>query len=535
MKKALLLIFLSFAISSCLRKEKYSNVEIEGSDVGFAIPIANSKMTVEDIAYNIHGSNDLFTAGSDGSIIFVYHDTLQFPRSEELIKIPNQPAYQKSYGFNNAPPLPLEGQTFEEEYQDNFTFLFENDAYIEYANLKAGYLNLMLQTELKHDLEVTVVLNSLVKNGVPYSKTFPMEYSGRSPTVIGDIVDLKGYQLMLKHGNNNNTFNYTIHLKATASGRDQFLEDIDFKLNFEQLHYSLMYGNPGEVSVNNETSQLDIKLFQAPIEGDIYLDDPRINFTLANSFGMPVSLNIDHVISNNYLNNESVTLSAPFIPGPNNLNYPRYSQRGAFAKTLYEAHKYNSNVRDIFNTSPSEIDYRISARFGKEGGSNYFVKDLSTVELQLKAEIPAKGRVSLYSLSDTIRGIELPARDVLEIADINFAKIRLNVENSLPLGAVLQGYWLAPNGQVLDSLFINERELIAAGNRNTNDGIIPTVKETVLEVEAPAYDHIRKADRLVLRGWLQSSDSGERNVRFYYHDFIHVRLSILSKAKLNFE
>ncbi|MFN6944965.1 MAG: hypothetical protein ACK4ND_08440 [Cytophagaceae bacterium] len=509
---------------SCLRKEKFNKVVVEDWETSLAVPIVNSRLTIKDIAYRIHDLDESVHEHSDGSFTFIYRDTVRFPNAEDFIEIPS---LSFSTAFDLGPDQPLllpAGQTATATYSEEYQLEFENGERIRQVNFKGGLLVVSLSSGYNHHTEVDITFPGLQKNGIPYSDKINLSPYGRATRGM----NLDGYQLSMESGSRANVIAYTTEFKLTSSGNPIGPGgEIQFSFSMNEPKYSRLYGNFGQIDFDPMEGTVDIEVFEGTIDGHVFLEDPKIFLTTTNSFGVPSGFKLDNMVSE--ANEIHTNLTASFIPGPNQINYPVSEGQGK-VYSHFNADKSNSNIRDIFVPAPMRLHYKAGFSIGSASGNDWFVKDNSHMELYVRAEVPLYGSLHLYALRDTVHDIELPARENAE-----YVKLKIKVDNGMPTKLGLQGYWLDAYNNVIEPLFIAPHDIILSGDINSEGELVnPAVQYTELEYDAGQYDKISRARKLVLTGNFQTGN-GSQSVKFFSQNYVQIQISILAKARITIE
>jgi hypothetical protein len=170
----------------------------------------------------------------------------------------------------------------------------------------------------------------------------------------------------------------------------------------------------------------------------------------------------------------------------------------------------------------TEPDYLASdVKIAPELGRGH-LWDSSNIVLTVSVELP----LYLYSkdlvLEDT-SDLNLGIGD--EGKYVEMIKFKVDAENSIPLGAGIQCFFMDATNQVLDSLFqpfryfLKQAEVDASGNV-----LAPSKEQWELVVEKPRITNILKATRLRTRAWIPTSS--------FNGNPVPVRITTMQKLKL---
>lgn len=490
-------------------------------------------MALEDVVENIDKTVINVYEDQSGMYIFTYRDTIVTETAESYITIPNE-SFSGSYGVNLSESVALaSGTNVQKSFSETFQYNFTDNAQVKYADLKAGSFNVSVTSDFMHDVTIVFTIPSLKKNGTSLTRTYNLPYTGIIPTSITDNIDLSGYRLDLSEaGTTTNSFSFNADVSVTSSGNvASETNSVSYSFDFSDLKFSLLYGNVGLHALPEYKSAVTIEIFENALAGDIYFADPRFKIGIDNSLGVPVSFSIQE-LSGETDYGQVIPLQGPIIPGPNNINYPTFAQKGTFALTEYLLTKDNGyNIVEALNPAPAKIRYGVTASVGTSTGTDFFVLDSSRIKLYTEAEIPMHGRIGVFSMEDTAHNIDLPDPEMIQ--SVTF---KMRIENALPVEVMAQGYWLDSSGVILDSLIVPLENLITSGPVDSNGEVIsPSTKYTEITYDTERYNKIAHAKSILIRGNLRTSANGTTNVKFFSHNYLKVQISVLAQGKIAFD
>jgi len=202
---------------------------------------------------------------------------------------------------------------------------------------------------------------------------------------------------------------------------------------------------------------------------------------------------------------------------------------------------FNKNTTDIvklIEMRPNTITYSGEATvnyLGKMGGDN-FVTGESSVVAGLEIKIPLEFGADNLTLQDTIEN-PLKMEDSEEdedfsVDDIEFARLHLFVNNGFPLeiGFKIQLYDSVA-GQVLDTLDVPV--LFPAALVDGNGVVTESESTTSIEITGDFLENLEIADELIVRGSLNTSNSGEVKILTNYT--IEFKLGVSTGVSYEFD
>lgn len=529
--KSLSVLFITVGFYAC-KKRDFDKVYIEPWKPSIAAPLINGSLSMKDIAENIDKNEINVIEGPDGLYTLIYRDTLESDYAETYIKVPDQLA-KENYGLTLTENTRVNlGETVTNSESYAVTINTENGQELKYADLKGGILNFSVTSTLPHHISLDIGIPSFTKNGVPFATTLDLTYNGSSPVEANISEALEGYRLDLSgDGTQSNTFLWNADITVTSSGEVSVgNESVQIDLGLNNLQYSLLYGNLGSFTFPSYDGFVNIEVFDNAEQGEVVFNDPKLKLTLNNTFGVPAAFTI------NQLETETdygmiVDFSSTGnlqIPGPNIIEFP--TTVGQNALTDYSLDKTNSNIVDAFKPAPSRLNYSLTPGISSSGMDNHFVLDTSRIKAYTEAEIPLDGTIKIYSLVDTIRGIEFQDEE-----NIRSALLKIKTINSLPLDVTLQAYWLDNENNILDTLFLDNTLIVSGQVNNNGEVTAATTYYQEIYYDRERYEKIIPATKLLVEGDLQSSNNGNTPVKFFSHNEITLQISTLVNTEFEIE
>lgn len=525
------MLLIATGIFSCIRRD-FDKVTLDPWEPSLAVPLMQATLSIKDAATKIDVENLNVIENADGMYVLIYRDTLQSVSAENIIRIPNQ-YHSHTYNFTlNENTKVNNGETVTKEHSESETFVSEDNEEITRVELKEGLLSWTSNSGFPHDLLIKFRVPKLTRDGIPYSGEVQM--TGASPKNANLTENLAGYTLDLtgSDGDSFNTFDWEVEITATSNGSTSIdTQVLQLEVSLTNLKYSRLFGKLGSKNLTTFNGAVGIDIFDNPGDGNVVFNDPKIRLNVENSFGLPVEFRINRLSTINHNTGQSIALTSSgdlLIPGPNSIAYP--SSPGQTAETNYLLDKNNSNIVDAFTYTPNELNYTISPSLASDQYTN-FVEDQSRFKAYLEAEFPMDGILKWYSLQDTIYDIDLPDEDYIQSV-----LLKIKTVNSMPLDIQLQGYWLDSLGNMIDSLIIPDKRIARSGVVDHHGEVTQQSTEyTEILYDKDRYNKVKRARRLLLEGYLLTTDQGNRPVKFFSHNALNLQLSILVNAKVEFE
>jgi len=388
---------------------------------------------------------------------------------------------------------------------------------VEKLGLKGGNMNYTLQTGSYVKTSFTVTLPSVMQGGNAVSKTVilnPRSTSGGFVNLDNTVFDLSR-DVNQKY--NRVPVEYTINISSdnnliNFSSRD----NIRAVLSLPHPDIDYVKGYFGQRIKTIGTTSLDIGMdrFFSKITGDFRISNPMVTINYSNSFGLPIEVRLNALGINDA---ETVALGRePFTLCYPGVEFTRDTTSAVFID------KNNSRLVELISMLPGEIRFSGTAQVnpgGDNGAMDNFVFGNSRIIADLNVDIPMELKISDLQFTETVDNF-LDTGDPdddqgIRPEDFHIMKINLSVSNGFPLGASVEM-----------SLFDSERKINVSTVR-AGDIIKPAPVDVNGRVTGPAessaeiqftedfFNSIGKADEIVFKFIMKSTDNGTRDVKIY--------------------
>ncbi len=486
-------------LSGCKKFEDIRVVEDIAYDAEFAIPLINSRISLQDILDN-EDDIAILEIDEDGNMILNYEAEFKNNTANELLgEIPSFPLILVD--TNMTVPI----QVF-----DNLE--------VTSISLNSGTLSFDLQSGLAENINVTIMIPQLTKNGFPFSTNIDLVYQGSLPVTasIGQL-SVEGYMLDLS------TNSLQVNYEAITNSGDHVVLDLVTGIA-DNWSYDLVQGIWAQQTFLISDDSIEIDLYGSWLEGDISFEDPRIAIQIENSFGFPVGVRLKNVVAITSAGNEvSLTTTTDNFE----VNYPTFNELGEAKTTTFYFDKNNSNIKDIINMRPTKLYYEIEGIMNPNDTNDPgFVTDQSNLTSLLTMELPIYGTASDFTVQTSSE------IDLQNIENISDAEFKIITDNGMPLDIDLQLYFQDKNGNIIDSLFNEEQALLGAAaidiHGNTTNS---TEMTTYIDVPKERMLMIQSASNVLINASFSTSNNGATPVIINSSQDVAVRMG----AKIGLE
>ena len=512
----------------CLPEDDLSDLTIEAPSPSISLPLLNTNLSVTDIITVKEGGR--LTENEDHTYSVLYNSERKSdPVGDFFPKIPAQ-SYEKGFSLGiNSPAFQLKSPAQK----------FQGDMSLDLAELnifalesKQGFLDLTLTSDYQHDLEVQITFSNirLKEDGSPFVWT-PNVINGWSNRVSTVRKNLSDYRIELVDGK----VSYELEVTIDGSGKPISEDEVlTLGINMGDIEFAYLAGSFTEIDVPLPADTLDIPVLASAVNGTVSLN-PTIRMDFSSSFGVPVASDFSSVFIKQK-SGKRVQLQdegdQTFFSG--NYEFPYVTQRNDSSATAQQLiSRSTSNIEEAFAELPYGLLYDLGFTLNSAQEDTSFITDRSQIAAKVAVELPLEGSFDLV-LQDSI-----PV-DFQALEDVEELRLLIKTENSFPIQARLQVYFLDENGQrILNadgqpiSLFGDEDEFLKAAELldSTTGKTRPAAIDLPL-VATIGYDdfqQVREATHLLVRTDLESISDEANQIKLY--SFYNIRFSLATQIK----
>ncbi len=500
-----ILIVALFLVSAtaCFRDD-LKDLTMPNWNPDIAIPLVQTRFLATDIIDNLPDRNNV-DVDSTGLVSFVYakKNVVSIP-AEDFLKIPDL----SFLATDNSTLL-------------NFT-LSSGDI-LDKLELSEGQFVYDLEVDQLEDVQVTITIPDATKAGKPFEKIINLIYAGINPIQTTDTIDLAGYILDLTQIGDT-IVSLAIEYEAVLNSTGEKVPVKKFVGIWEHLKFSYAEGLFALKDFKFKIDTLKLGFLKNWLDGSVSMEDPNIEITVKNNYGLPFSLFLTNFNAANEL--ITVPVTGEIFADSVYVNFPDDSLRLNADTTHIIVDGENSNLENVLTIAPDKLTYGLS--FGTTPVLDSLVlinriSDESRLSVDIKLELPFQLRIDNLSLRDTFD------LKIDNIEEVDYAKFKLVTENSFPLNARIQVYFATESYYVLDSLFTTSENLLVSGEVN-EDGVVinPSRNETLITVNHENLRNIYDARKIIVKAHLLSTNNGESTVQFLTTYGIDMQLGVVT-------
>ena len=536
-KKVNRLIFISVSATTLLfascKKLEFDKITQTSWNPNLAVPLAHAKFGVYDILA-LQDSNDLVVTNPiTGAISLVYSGEVFSTDAQSIIQLPNQ-----SETFSITPaeltllPNVAFNSTINSSISEEFSVNPTAGVEIHSLELKEGMMAIQVNTTLQHDITLDIKFPAFKINGTPITRTLNLTYPGSVPHAGAVNVNLQDAIADLTL--NGTTVNrLEVEIDATITGTGEVItgtENLNVSLNLTDLEFENATGYFGQQSLAAANDSILIRLFQNATTGHFELTNPKVNFTIENSFGCPIQLNLNDLKTINVATGQEIPLTN--YPSTININTP--ASLGQTAITTVNLNTSNTgNLSTLISTLPKYFYFESSAESNPNGptANLNFIEDDSRLRIKAELDLPLEGLAYGFALKDTVDFNVGTDVDLIE-----YVLFRLIVDNGFPIDLVTQIKFMNANHVPLFTVFGSPETLVEAALVDANGRVNQRTKK-ISDVVLEAYQIglLDQVKFLEIEGVAQTLNGTQGQIVKLFDDYtIGVKLSMQVVGKTNF-
>ena len=529
---ALSSIVLGALIFGC-KKHDLTKVAGITFDQNLAVPIGYGEFGVHDLLKSI--DNTIQVNPSDGGMSLVYHKQLDTIYAKDVVKLDDF-----SQNFSIVPANLLGNAsgsfngTINNSSTQNFTYTTQNGTELHDLNFQSGNLAINVSSTIEHNITLVITFPDLKLNGSVLTKTITMIYPNSVPHTGSGTIDLTNV-LADFTANNTATNTLRINIDATITGTGQSItgsENLDLTMNLTNLEFKNITGYFGQQTLASFADSMLLKVFNNPIQGSLSFTNPKLTFTVENSFGIPITVNFNNLSTVNTVSNQTtqITFNNPVqtVNIPANMGDPAVSTSFELSNATT-----NNTMTNLVDAAPKYLKYDISATSNPNGNPGplnlNFIESTSKMIVKTDIELPFEGYASGMEVKDTLKFDQI-SNSPDQIESVLF---RLKVDNGFPLTFNGQAEFVDVNYNHLFNLFDSPTDIISAAPVNSTTHIVngTTTKSTDVIISASKIALLDKVRFIILKGEAETTKPLNTVVKLLDGYKIGLKLSVQVQLK----
>jgi len=500
-----------------------------------AIPVVNAEFSLKDI---IVKSQSNINEDSNGFLTLIYDDTLFSVRADQLVQIPNQ-QFTFNQGLDASQLTLLQALNVSPPNNTittpeiSFVFALQSSAGFELDSIlvKSGLFNFVLSSDFKQSVQLRLRIPSMVKNGITFDESFNLNYLETLPVLSNINKILDGYRMGVTESGVSNSLKMFFSFKFTKTDNtntETTADSIKVKINISNLKFTKIKGRITENLVFVPSPDtINLSIFENAISGGFKIKNPQVSLKITNSFGISASGNME-IFNAFHPRTNPAPIEITGVPEPFTIEAP--SAEGLSTINSISLNSSNSNISEVFFTSPSRLAYKIGTMVNSSPQGNFII-DSSRIKVGLNVTLPLEGYISNFGFRDTFP-LTFGRTDRVE-----YFNFKVNIANGFPMETKLQAYFVTDNFVLRDSLVKNEADKIIIKAAPVDGNGRVTVLENKMSdllVRENVIGNLSDVTKIIIVAQANTSNPGTSpptNVKFYSSYKLKVRFGIKAKLK----
>jgi len=533
MRNYLFALPLIFLLSACVEEEVIVNPGGSFSPE-FGVPIAKATIYAEEVIER-YDEDGVVIVGEDEILTLVYRDSLESISADDYLSFDDQEfneSIEVSPVFQAA--LQLQGEVSIEATQV-YEMDFGDDR-LDSIRFASGFFDMSFSVPEGFEVSGTAEIIDPLTDEVLLQIDLA---NGSGSGVVSAQANLEGALIRFVSDPGVGLYNgiqldFVIDITSTGEAPPPAEVGIDFSINDFSIAAVGGFISPRTIPIEEQSTT--ISLFETDFEGNIILEDPRLNLFLINEYGIDVRPLLDNVSF--YENsNEIASIRESDIA-------PFDVIQGVAAPGLQEVNQVvidndifsgGTNLTDYLQFQPDSVSGLFELEINPNSNPNNFITAGSELNMEFEVELPIYGSLSDFVMVDST---EVDLKDLLEAAEevdeVEQLNLRMFVRNALPIDASVQLVFTDSLFNPLDSLFEAATLIIPAAPVDLSSpvgspdyGRVIGESESVIDVEIPRerIDGLENSSKLIVYVYGNTTGNGNNPIRLYPENFIEVNLA----------
>lgn len=393
------------------------------------------------------------------------------------------------------------------------------------VTIKSATANYTITKNIATNFKIDLVFPTVKENGVPVKKTIDVTSNSVTGSIAftNAVMDLTS---IAAQPYNQLPIQATVSVLATTGYVAINATDaISINTTFGNILVDGAKGQFGNFNIAIPKKSFNFAYdfsFLNKSSQKLIFDNPSMKLRYTNSFGIPISANLNIAASGLLGSNES--LGAPTI----NISYPKIAQAGQTIKDSFSITKTNSKIVQFLSILPNKIDYdgNVSINSTNSAEVNYFLPN-SKINMGFDFVLPLKFSTQNLILRDTIKaGFVDPTKST---DSYESAALLIEHNNGFPLKTAID--LIALTGTTTTSIVENfsiPSASVAADGRVSQAN---TGKQT-LALNKTQLSTLLKAEKVIIVARLQTAGDGTTPVVMLPTYIFDVGIGMQAKFKI---
>jgi hypothetical protein len=295
------------------------------------------------------------------------------------------------------------------------------------------------------------------------------------------------------------------------------------------MKYDLIKGYIGQLDFPIGNATIPISIFNNSYSGSIAFENPHIEISVSNSFGLPVELRVVDLYGIKAAG-ETVPITGPAVESPWNVMFPGSPEQQSQLSQRIISNE-GSNLYQVTQQSPREvyIDLKGLTHPGGFQAADTWIRHNSNLQIDVDIRLPLDGKVNHFNIRDTL------SLNVDSIPhNLEWLELKMNLYNGFPVGAQLEVYMLNAAGMIMDTLFKHQPVYIEPAGVHEDTGLVSysAVNVIVEMLDEKTLEMLRNSSALIFNATLNTYDhQNNKAVKILNTYQLNVQMGIRAKTR----
>ncbi|WP_258097881.1 hypothetical protein [Marinoscillum pacificum] len=462
-------------------------------------------------------------------VIFTYDLNTNFQLGDEFVELQNFNSSKIINSPINVPFVAFTDTTLVIERQFSIDFPAVDGEDLDSIYFDGGDFKIEILSTFGKPINYSVVANSFTSLSDNSSIEIVSNLAAADRSEI-QRVGLDGYKVVLFNESDSNKFYVNLRAEILVQSGEQLTgeEYLYLDIAVDEPNHDAIFGTFGTDTFNLSATRKRIKFFDDLGGTGILFEDPVIQFTIDNGFGLPAGIDLTDM---RFGYTES---SEKYLTGSiaNTLQYMDASpveDFGTSIRTVFQIDVNNSNIRDLLADSPNEIIIQPTGYSNLDNTSSNWLTDNSEIAINAKVSIPFSVNLSGFEFEQ-----DTELDDLSDLEGTQELSLVINTINELPFEGHLSLYMLDENEVVLDSIV--DQILFASPTSFDSNGKVSSPEANRAEVllDQTKVNNLIQSDILRTVIKVDSYDASADNYVEVFADYdLQVKVGVRGKVSVD--
>ena len=462
-------------------------------------------------------------------VIFTYDLNTNFQLGDEFVELQNFNSSKIINSPINGPFVAFTDTTLVIERQFSIDFPAVDGEDLDSIYFDGGDFKIELLSTFGKPINYSVIANSFTSLSDNSLIEIVSNLAAADRSEI-QRVGLDGYKVVLFNESDSNKFYVNLRAEILVQSGEQLTgeEYLYLDIAVDEPNHDAIFGTFGTDTFNLSATRKRIKFFDDLGGTGILFEDPVIQFTIDNGFGLPAGIDLTDMRFG-YAESSEKYLTGSIANTLQYMDASPVEDFGTSIRTVFQIDVNNSNIRDLLADSPNEIIIQPTGYSNLDNTSSNWLTDDSEIAINAKVSIPFSVNLSGFEFEQ-----DTELDDLSDLEGTQELSLVINTINELPFDGHLSLYMLDENEVVLDSIV--DQILFASPTSFDSNGKVSSPEANRAEVllDQTKVNNLIQSDILRTVIKVDSYDASADNYVEVFADYdLQVKVGVRGKVSVD--